>query len=78
MCLCVCVYNEACAHNYTWKPKRITDSLRTGAIGDCEPLDMGAGNKTEFLWKSNKWSALLRHLSSPRIKLTQSIRTLLF
>lgn len=66
MYVSVCVYNEAYTHNYTWKPKRITDSLRTEATGGCEPLDMDTGKKTGVLWKRNKWSTLLRHLSSAK------------
>lgn len=46
--------------------RRVTpDSLRTGAIGICNLTNVGAGNVTQILYKSAKFSLLLCHLFSP-------------
>jgi hypothetical protein len=67
MCVCVCVhvcvYVSVGAHGVQ---KKVLDPLLLAwwAAG-WEVLDMGAGNTTQVLCKSNEHSEALGHLSSP-------------
>lgn len=61
LCRCVCV-------PHVWvtpDTRRSIESIAFGLPGGSEPSDVGAGNGTWVVWKSNKCSSLLSHLSSP-------------
>lgn len=42
MCVLVCV--EVCGGGYPQRPEEDVKCPGTGVMGNCEPLDMGAGN----------------------------------
>lgn len=55
-CLCTCMSMYHVHAKCLWKPE---EELRKVLS-----LPMGTGNQTQLLWKSNKYTYLLRHLSS--------------
>lgn len=67
LCVCVCVFLCVFVHHMgtgTHGGQKRTLDLRTDATGNCELPDVSARNQTRVLWKSSKYSYLLKQLSS--------------
>lgn len=43
-------------HMVPWRPEESIEVPGSRVLGNCEPLDLGAGNKTLVLYKSSKYS----------------------
>lgn len=50
MCVCVCMPYMC---KYSWVPEEGIRYLRTGVTGNCEPPNVGAGNRALVLSKNN-------------------------
>jgi hypothetical protein len=55
VCVCVCVC-EVHLHQYLWSPEESIRFPESEISGDCELLNIDAGNQVQILWRSSQSS----------------------
>lgn len=66
ICVCAHVYTPS-ACRYPQRPEEVVRPPRSGVRDSCESPDMGAEDWAPVLWKSRKYSCLLKQLLSSRL-----------